>query len=147
MEFNHKKTALNEAIGLTKKEMDVFARDSFKIVKMIDEKKYKRSVVLEKITKILNKHSKKEMIIIMFIALDMSNEGKYYLMGDIIGSMVTSAMMEARRHGIEIPLKSPTEEYGEIDDEDDEEIQEIMDEMDKRIEKEKKKDKRFDYIG
>lgn len=157
MKFNHKKRAFNESIGMSKKEMDNLVNEALSIVKMIESKKERRSLLLEKIVKKLNKYSKDQIYVILFIALEMTNEGKYYLLGEVMESMFLSAMVELKRYGINIgqpPRERICEDCEDCDDMDDDEIDdEVIDFCEelfdgkKKQKKKGKHDARFDYVG
>jgi dihydroorotate dehydrogenase len=144
MKFEHKKRSFSGAIGISDEEIKKFMKEAMNTIRMIEKRNEKRSVMLEKVINKMNKYSKKELNMILFFVIEISQDERNFLTGEILGDIISHVMMSADRRGLNIRCPH-MENIEEELDEEGEEIEEYFEKMIK--DKKKEKDTRVDYVG
>ena len=134
MTYDHKSRSFTEALNETDENLDRLFKIASKLFHDIQhERKRNRSESVEIIEKAIKGKTKKEIAIISFFVTDRYNREMFDLIGNIVGSIITEAMIKASDFQLPVPIMAtPGQAIGF------EEIMKMM--MGKPQEKKKSKD-------
>jgi len=143
MTYNHKKRSFQEAVDEDPKKLNKLTEEATKLFNLLHEDHIgNRSERVEEIHKALRGKTQKEIALFTYFVIDMQNQQTYEMMGNMIGDIISQAMMKAAGYGVPIPMMPPLAHAVDVGS-----MMEMMAESEKKEKKKEGKDKEKKNYG